>query len=143
MRKLKDHLFVSDTDGCLYDTRDPMWSKLPPLRKNYRKYHRDIKSIADVKAALRIGEYAWPGGYQMYFICADGEALSYKAARENFYEVLCGFKYKDPDWRIVASDINYEDKHLYCSHTGEKIPAAYVSDDDEDTSIELPDETRT
>ena len=35
MNKLADHLFVSSTDGHLYDTRKPEWHKHAPLRKDY------------------------------------------------------------------------------------------------------------
>jgi hypothetical protein len=32
------------------------------------------------------------------------------------------------DWRIVASDINYEDPDLYCDHCHQRIESAYAED---------------
>jgi len=53
MTALPAHLFTVDT-GELYDTRDPNWSS-SPLRPNYRRHHRTISSVADLKATLRAG----------------------------------------------------------------------------------------
>jgi len=33
-----------------------------------------IESISDFRAAIRNGAYAWPGGYPMFFVMADGGA---------------------------------------------------------------------
>ena len=76
-----NHLFLSDCDGCLYDTRDPEWSKNPPLRANYAIHCGSIKSVADLKATLRAGGFAWPGGYPLYFVTSDGGALSFATVR--------------------------------------------------------------
>jgi hypothetical protein len=40
----------------------------------------NIQTLASVKRALR-DVYAWPGGYPLYIVMADGEALSIAAAR--------------------------------------------------------------
>lgn len=83
----------------------------------------------ELKQALRNGPYAWPGGYPVYFIAGDGEALSFGAVRANLR--LCLGAMRRPgtgeDWRIVAVDVNYEDPDLYCAHTGQPIEAAYPS----------------
>jgi hypothetical protein len=85
-------------------------------------------SLADIKAALRNGKYAWPGGYPLFFIAADGEALSFEAVRGNWREVvrahLDAYGARS-DWRIVAIETNWENPELYCAHTGERIESAY------------------
>lgn len=62
----------------------------------------------------------------MYFVCSDGEALSFEAAKENAALICqairdgsrCG-------WRVIGLDINYEDTALFCAHTGKQIESAY------------------
>ena len=79
-----------------------------------------------VKEALRSGKYAWPGGYPMYFITSDGEALSFDAVISNWYQVCYAMRNDLNDgWRVIAIDINYEDPDLYCADTNEKIECAY------------------
>lgn len=68
--------------------------------------------------------YAWPGGYPMYYLTEDGGVLSPSSANENF-ELTLG---DDPQWRIVAADINWEDQHLYCDHSNDRIECAYSDD---------------
>lgn len=120
-----EHMFISETDGALHDTRDENWSARP-LRINYCRTHRYIKSCADFKATIRAGEFAWPGGYQMFLITSDGGALSFASAKENAGQVLDSIGSGSNDgWRVVGCDINYEDTDLYCDHSGESIPAAY------------------
>lgn len=123
------HLFISDTDGHLYDTRVAGWSELPPLRRNYRTHGRTLRTAADVKAALRAGSTTDWGGLPLYFVAADGEALSFDAVRNNLREVLPAMAdRRNRDWRVVAVDINYEDTDLTCVHTGQRIPSAYGED---------------
>jgi hypothetical protein len=119
-----DYLFVSDSDGAMYDTRVDGWSHKPTLRPNFRRYHTRIKSTHDLKATLRNGAYAW--GYPLYFVTSDGGTLSFEAVRSELRSVLDSIRNRHNDgWRIVACDINYEDTDLYCDHTGEKIEPAY------------------
>lgn len=76
-------------------------------------------------------KYAWPGGYPCYFICHDGEALSWDAAVENAGLIRDAIIANDKSgWHVVALDINWEDTELYCSHTNNKIESAYGDSDD-------------
>jgi hypothetical protein len=85
-----------------------------------------INRVDQFNKALADGQYAWPGGYQMYFITSDGAALSYKAAEENATLIRDAIIDKSNDgWQVVACDINYEDTELYCEHTGDRIPSSY------------------
>lgn len=85
-----------------------------------------INNSKDLRTALRNGPYAWLGGYPLYFITHDGEALSFKAVRDEYRLVLRSVREKSNDgWRVIAVDVNYEDQDLYCAHTNEHIQAAY------------------
>lgn len=86
-----------------------------------------IKTISDFRKAMRDGKWAWPGGYPRYFICDDGEALSFEAAKENRRRILDSIANGiDDGWRIVAVDINWEDSDLICAHTNAPIESAYA-----------------
>lgn len=90
-------------------------------------------TLLEIKARLRDGPYAWPGGYPVYFVTADGGALSFKAARECWREIVGSHltRRRDSGWYIVGADINWEDPGLYCDHTGERIESAYAEDEAE------------
>jgi hypothetical protein len=88
-----------------------------------------INSISDFRAAIRHGQYAWPGGYPCYFITSDGAALSFDAARKERRNILESIAARSNNgWRIVGLDINWEDNELYCEHTNNKIQSAYGED---------------
>jgi len=83
-----------------------------------------------IKNAIR-SRYAWPGGYPLYIVMSDGEALSIDAAREN-YKLLCAAYIRGDkldSWLAEGADINHEDENLFCVHTGEKIESAYVGEE--------------
>jgi hypothetical protein len=68
---------------------------------------------------------AWPGGYPVYHLCGDGEALCAGCANGN-PEVHTDAP--DDDWRIIGSDVNWEDAALHCAHCHNRIPSAYAED---------------
>jgi hypothetical protein len=84
-------------------------------------------TLADIKTALRNGPYAWPGGYPVYFITADGEALSFEAVKQEWRNVVSAYLSHDKrcGWYVEAADINWEDDNLYCAHTNKRIESAY------------------
>lgn len=90
-----------------------------------------ILTVSDLRKAFRHGPYAWPGGYPCYFVMADGEALSFKAARENrrlLLEALANRLkgWQDDGWQPVALEVNWEEPDLFCAHTGERIESAHA-----------------
>ena len=85
-----------------------------------------IHNVTDFDKALSNGPYAWPGGYPLYFVMADGEAMSFKAAEENADRIREGFTDKDPSWTPVAFEVNWENGELYCAHSNERIESAYT-----------------
>jgi hypothetical protein len=125
---LPKHLFISDCDGSLSDTRKPDWTS-NPIRKDYRRSFAEIKTVAQLKATLRNGQYTFPGCYPLYFITADGCAISFDALKDK--DILRG-AYSDIQsrysGRIVGCDVNYEDALLFCEITGNKIECAYCEE---------------
>ncbi len=77
-----------------------------------RQLHQSLKSALDA--------YAWPGGYPVYAVMADGEALCPHCARENI-RTRCG-------WHFATFDVKWEGSDLYCDHCGNPIEAAYTPD---------------
>ena len=118
------HLFVG-CDGHLHDTRDANWASVA-LRERYRFTFGNIGNVSQLKATLRNGAYAWPGGYPLFFITSDGAPLCFDCARSEFRSVAESIRDELSDgWRIVACDINYEDDSCFCDHCNEKIESAY------------------
>ena len=117
--KLPDHLSVFE--GDLWDDR------IKPsrvVRSNYSKHVRDIKTVADVKACLRAGEYAWPGGCACFFVTADGGVLSFEAAKKEFDQIAYSLRFKQPSsgWHVIGLGCTSgEDETPVCDHTGKEI----------------------
>ena len=130
MNNLPAHLFDS-SDGSLYDTRMANWSA-NPLRTPYSCTFGIIGNSLQLRATIRAGDYVWPGGYPLYFIAKDDEALCFDCARSQYYQCAYSIRHKIKDgWRIVACEINYEDLELYCAHCNKSIPSAYGNDETE------------
>ncbi len=67
------------------------------------------------------------GSYPLYHILDDGESLCPACANDpkNPVHVLL----PNDGWRIIATDINYEDPDLVCVHCNTKIPSAHKDED--------------
>lgn len=59
--------------------------------------------------------YAWPGGYPMYYIDAEGNVLCPSCANLN----------DDYPADIVAADVNWEDDTMHCEQCSARIESAY------------------
>lgn len=119
---MQAYFMVSESDGGLYDTRGANWSA-KPLRANYARHKRNIESVADMKAALRAGAYAWPGGYELFFITSDGGAICFDCARKEFALICDSIRNRHNDgWRVVACEIaHYCEDGLACDHCSREI----------------------
>lgn len=123
------HMIVCE--GDLHDTRLPGWAA-NPLRKGFEAHANTIETVAQLKACLRAGAFAWPGGYPLYFIAHDGESLSFEAVRANLATIMDSIAHDHKDgWRVVGLEVNYEDSEMVCAHTGKLIPSAYGDAADE------------
>ena len=90
----------------------------------------NIRTVNEFRAALEAGKWAWPGSYPVYFICADGEALSFEAAEANKMLIENAIRDRDSDdWRVIGYEVNWEDPCLFCAHTNERIESAYAEDE--------------
>ena len=84
-----------------------------------------IETLRAVKQAIR-QPYAWPGGYPLYILMSDGEALSCTAARQEWRQIVYATLHGLRDgWQALGVDVNWEDTALYCAHTNKRIPSAY------------------
>ena len=77
---------------------------------------------------------AFPGGYPLFYLCADNGVLCPKCANENKEVYLTSDdktpeekenRYNDPQWHIIAVDIHYEGEPLICDHCNGEIESAY------------------
>jgi hypothetical protein len=86
---------------------------------------KPIQALRQIKSAIR-HRYAWPGGYPLFVVMADGEALSCEAARTQWrqivYSTMNGLR---DGWRALGASVNYEETALFCAHTGKRIESAY------------------
>ena len=82
----------------------------------------DTKTL---KEAIR-QPYAWPGGYQLYLLMSDGEALCMKCARSEFRALLEAMRDNDNSgWRPEAVDIYWEGPPMNCAHCGREMVSEY------------------
>lgn len=96
------------------------------VRNHFVGHFHHISIGAQLRASLRAGPNAWPGGYPLFFITSDGSPLSFQSVRENLSAVLWAIRHRcDNGWRVVGCDVNWEDEDLACAHSGEQIPSAY------------------
>ena len=73
--------------------------------------------------------WAWPGGYPVYYLTEDGSVLCPGCARmveADHLDTPYDDGTFDPQWRIIAADINWEDTELYCDHCCDRIPSAHA-----------------
>lgn len=87
-----------------------------------------MSPLQQVKNAI-LNPYAWPGGYPVYTIMADGEYMCPDCARENYRLIAKATKDNLRDgWQAAGADINYEDNSAYCCHCNKKLASAYGED---------------
>ncbi len=78
-------------------------------------------------SAIEYDTFAWPGGYPIFYVTQDNAPLCPKCANDNISLCACPAESQeaDPQWRIIAADINYEDDSLYCDNCNQRIESAY------------------
>lgn len=122
MATLPAHLSVGCEGELLRARRLPCFD-LVVVRKNYEWHHREIKTVADLKACLRAGKYAWPGGYACYFITADGAVLSFESVRKELTQVMDAIKTNSRSgWKVIGLGCTVNDDETpVCDDTGKEI----------------------
>lgn len=76
----------------------------------------------------KLPTYAWPGGYPIYYLAADGGLLCPDCA--NCGEALSDYP-DDDQWRIVAGGIHWEGGPIVCDNCNVEIESAYENPDGE------------
>ena len=86
----------------------------------------------DFKKQIEYGAYAFPGGYPVFFITYDGEALSFDSAKANQSLITEAIETADNSggWRVIGCEINWEDATLTCAHSNKRIESAYGETED-------------
>lgn len=85
----------------------------------------NIAKSIELRKAIR-AKYAWPGGYPMFLVMSDGEALCMDCARKEYKQIAYANRHNSRDgWRVEGAEINYEDNDLYCAHCSARIESAY------------------
>lgn len=90
--------------------------------------HEAIRTVAQ--------KYAWPGGYPLYAVMADGESLCPDCLIGNLKLIVQATHghFRD-DWAIQGAEINWEDPRNYCCNCGNPIPSAYGEDPEEQERV--------
>ena len=68
--------------------------------------------------------FAWPGGYPVFYLLEDGEVLCPACA--NGRNGSDAQVQDDPQWNVIAADINWEDPDMTCGHCYARIESAYA-----------------
>jgi hypothetical protein len=71
-------------------------------------------------------EFAWPGGYPVFYIFRDGGVCCPDCANANIIAIDEERNNSHGGWALGAFDVNYEDTDLNCDHCEKAIPAAYA-----------------
>jgi hypothetical protein len=120
--KLASHLFVSNCDGHMYDTRKVNWSSQTPLRKDYARIPRRIDNTIALRAAIR-NPYAWPGGYELFFVTSDGALLCHDCVKKEYRSISSAIRDNRSDgWKVEAITLDNElESEEYCAHCNRAI----------------------
>ena len=120
------HFMISESDGSLYDTRQPTWAS-NPLRQDYSRHFTTIETTAQFKATIRAGGYAWPGRYSIALYCSDGGVLCFTCGRANAAAIMDSIKTDCRDgWRVIGCGVQHdgEEYGTFCDHCGATIAEA-------------------
>ena len=92
------------------------------------KLNHDI--IQQVKRAIR-EPFAWPGGYPVYTVMADGELMCPDCAKENFRQIVAEtYSRSNSGWRAAGAGVKWEGDDEQCCHCGKALQSAYGGDDE-------------
>jgi hypothetical protein len=100
-----------------------------------------IDTVADFRKAIRVGPYAWPGGYDLYFMTSDGAALCHGCATKERRSVIDSIATKCNDgWRVVAVDATCNtDSEVRCDHCATVLQEDMTEGTEADESAEYDD----
>jgi hypothetical protein len=102
------------------------------VREVFSRHFREIETGLQLRATLRAGSTTDLGGYPLYFVVDDGEALCFKCVRSELRQITSAIRAGTSDrggWRVIGCDVNYEDPDLTCAHCNERIRSTYAEGD--------------
>ena len=116
-------MFLSES-GDLY-TDDLSHVVRPALRRTFT----EIRTGRELRATLRAGAYAWPGGYTIALICADGEMASISGLLRDrsAYRMAIRHIRDQADCRIVGAMLYDAGDTRWCAYTNAAIEPSYDS----------------
>ena len=90
-------------------------------------------ALVQVRQAIR-SPCAWPGGYPIYVVLADGARLCTDCARANYRLISeqTRHRHAGTDWRAVGAGIFWEGPDDYCADCGAPLESAYGDPDSEE-----------
>lgn len=96
-------------------------------------YKRVRRSLSLPVNRESLPSLAWPGGYPLYYVFADGGACCADCANDNITDIDAAMRGEKRwnshgGWALGAFDTNWEDAKLHCDHCGKTIPCAYPAD---------------
>lgn len=81
--------------------------------------HNETAKITELRGTTSDGAlpaYAWPGGYQLFYLDEGNNILCPACANDN--DAYCE--------QLTDYDANYENTELYCDHCSAPIAASYA-----------------
>jgi hypothetical protein len=85
-----------------------------------------MKTMGQIKQAIR-DKYAWPGGYPIFLVMNDGDAVCIDCARKEYRQIAHDtVKEWRTEWDAAGPEINWEDSELTCAHCNDYIESAYA-----------------
>lgn len=99
------------------------------VRPAFRRTFREIRTGRELRATLRAGAYAWPGGYTIALICSDGEMASISGLlrdRSAYRTAIRDIRDR-ADCRIVGTMIYDEGDTRWCAYTNDAVEPSYGS----------------
>jgi len=86
----------------------------------------DVEKLRDEKG--RLPSFAWPGGYRIVYVAADGRCLCALCANEPEAQDATP---DDRDWWLVDAHIHWEGPAETCAHCDTALPSELgIPDDD-------------
>ena len=88
------------------------------VREQYNYHHHSITIPRELASTIRAGEYAWPGGYAVFFIASDGGAICHDCTVAEYSNIVDSIRRDISDgWRIVGAEYSSDiDDEMYCDH---------------------------
>jgi hypothetical protein len=93
--------------------------------------------LQQIKHAIR-NPYAWPGGYPVYVVMADGELICAQCARAEYKQIaratLQGYS---DGWKAAGAEVLWEND-VQCCHCNKALPSAYGNTETEQPNPIIP-----